>query len=139
MDRVKDHWTFVKLVLESRGVQRNAIIQSARREQIITLAEIAHNVLRGVFDLTEDEFSLLLKNRHYIRKFACKGVSIPEKKALFCQHGTRLVALLRIFVNHYTDQDERGGKAACVSPASQVRTNAESGESLLDFQRDELR
>lgn len=126
MERVKNNWSFVKLLAESGGVQRNVLIQSARREQIITLAEIAHNVLRGVFDLTEEEFDLLLKDRQQIRKFACRGVPIAEKKNVLCKNGKRLVTLLRVFVDHYQVQYERVRKAASSSPSSQVRTDAES-------------
>ena len=79
--RVKRNLSLLKQLLHSSPSQRRVIIKSASKDLILTLCEIAVNILKGKVPLNPMQFQKLKKKRAGIRLFADKkSGSIEEKK-----------------------------------------------------------
>ena len=80
MDRVKRNVYFLRYLSTAVScAQRQSLIETASVDQIVALAEIAYNILGGVFDLTASELSSLQRYKSLIRKLASKAYR-PEKR-----------------------------------------------------------
>ena len=101
MDRVKRNVYFLRYL--STGVscaQRQSLIETASVDQIVALAEIAYNILGGVFDLTASELSSLQRYKSVIRKLASKAFRPDEKRAALLVNTIAVKHLLTVFFRH---------------------------------------
>ena len=81
MDRVRRNNIFLQyLVSITSSGQRKSLLETASADQITALAEIAYNILSGVFELTNSELTSLQRYRSVLRKLASKHFRTDEKK-----------------------------------------------------------
>ena len=98
MDRVKRYIYFLRC-LSSVGssVQRKSLLETASTDQITALAEIAYNILGGVFALTVSELSSLQHYKSVLRKLASKQFGLSEKKSALLEKSIAVKQLLTVF------------------------------------------
>ena len=101
--RVRRNLSLLKQLLHSSPSQRKIIIKSASKDLILTLCEIAVNILKGKVPLNPTQYQKLKKKRIGIRLFADKKVGLlKKKKKLLNQSGGFLLPLLSIAVPFIT-------------------------------------
>ena len=90
-------------MLHSSPSQRKVVIKSASEYLILTLCEIAVNVLKGKVPLNPTQFQKLKKKKAGIRLIADKNVCLlKKKKKLLNQSGGFVLPLLSIAVPFIT-------------------------------------
>ena len=81
MDRVKRNSHFLRYLGSIQSsAQRRSLLESASVDQISSLAEIAYNILSGVFELTDPELSSLRRYKSVLRKVASREIRLVEKR-----------------------------------------------------------
>ena len=95
MDRVKRNIYFLRyLSTLVNSVQRKSLLETASADQITALAEIAYNILGGIYELTDSELSSL------IRKLASRHFQVDEKRTALLGNTIAVKHLLTVFFNH---------------------------------------
>ena len=85
---------FLKKIVKARGQKRESIIDSASKDEIRALSEIAFNISKGNFKIPEPLLKKLVKHRHSIRKLSKKTLSHTVKRTLLKQKGGFLPLLV---------------------------------------------
>lgn len=86
-DRLYRNLSLLKLLFKAKPAQRRVILQTASNELILTLCEIAFNVLNGTIPLTTKQYRSLKKKKSEITFFADKKVAVSRKKKVINQKG----------------------------------------------------
>ena len=95
--RVRDNEYFLRALMYAKSVkQRRLLLYYAKREEILAIAEIVANYLNGNIHLNnEDNFSLYVKNKRYLRVIGFKGrKSWKKRKQAAVDLGRVLIILL---------------------------------------------
>ena len=101
MDRVKRNIYFLRyLSTLANSVQRKALLETASADQITAVAEIAYNILGGVFELTDSELSSLQRYKCVIRKLASRHFRTDEKRSVSLRNSVAAKHLLTVFFSH---------------------------------------
>lgn len=101
--RVKRNLSLLKQMLDSSPSQRKNIIKDASEDFILTLCEIAINVLKGRMPLNSKQYQKLKKKKAEIRLIANKRICLSKKKKkLLNQSGGFLLPLLSVAVPFIT-------------------------------------
>lgn len=97
MDRVKRNIYFLRyLSTLANSVQRKALLETASADQITAVAEIAYNILGGVFELTDSELSSLQRYKCVIRKLASRYFRTDEKRSVSLRNSVAAKHLLTV-------------------------------------------
>ena len=95
MAKVLEQQDFLRFIAGVKPKKIGQVIDAANNEQILSLCEIAHNVLQGNVKLSPREFNKLEKYKNLIRKLGCKKIGVPAKRrALVQKGGNFLIPLL---------------------------------------------
>lgn len=94
--------SLLKLLLKAKPGQRRVILQAATDELIVTLCEIALNILRGNIPLTEQQYQKLKRRKSDIKLIANKKIGVRRKRKFINQQGGFLLPLLSIAVPFIT-------------------------------------
>ena len=86
---------FVRFILETEK-QFVAIFRTLNPDQANVLAEIIHNVLQGILELTEDQLKVLRRHRKLLRK-------IPTNKSLLVKNAKTLYHIFKVLRNTLRD------------------------------------
>lgn len=94
---INNHTAFLTLTAEtpSRG-QRKALLNSATKEQVLALSEIAHNLLQGNIQLGVESKSRLRKFKSLYRRLGQIKSSISARKRIICHNYLGIAKLLKI-------------------------------------------
>ena len=78
--RIAQQSPFLKLLYDCSPTQRKALIESASREQLEALSQIALNILRGNLSVSETHKKKLKEYKDVIRSLGSRSVSLTRKK-----------------------------------------------------------
>ncbi len=101
-DRLCKNLPLLKLLYKASSKQRRVILQSASDQLILTLCEIALNVLRGTIPLNNAQFRRLKKRKEEIKYAASKKINVEKKKRMINQRGGFLLPLLSVAIPFIT-------------------------------------
>lgn len=94
---INNHNAFLTLTAEtSSKTQRKALLDTATKEQVIVLSEIAHNLLQGNIQLGVEQKTQLRKYKSLYRKLGQHKGSISSRKRIICHNYLGVAKLLRI-------------------------------------------
>lgn len=96
--RLCKHLPLLKLLHKATPKQRRLILQSASDELILTLCEVALNILYGTIPLSPKDYRKLKRRKADIKLVSDKKIGISVKKRIFNQKGGFLLPLLSIAV-----------------------------------------
>ncbi len=101
-DRLCKNLPLLKLLYNASSKQWSVILQSASDQLILTLCEIALNVLRGTIPLNNAQFRRLKKRKEEIKYAASKKINVERKKRMINQRGGFLLPLLSVAIPFIT-------------------------------------
>lgn len=88
MDRnVLSHLELLKAVCKAKPSARKSLLQTCTCDFIRTIAEIAHNTLKGRVKLTSAQKAKLKKHRAVLHRVAREGESVHKKRKILVQKG----------------------------------------------------
>ena len=90
--------TLLKSILKAKPLQRRLILQSASDELILTLCEVALNILRGTIPLTKAQYRKLEKKKTAIKFIADKKIGVLKKSLAINQQGGFILPLLSVAI-----------------------------------------
>ena len=85
--RIDRNMPLLNILLKAKPAQRRLILQSASNELILTLCEVAFNILCGTIPLTNSQYKKLEKKKTEIKFFADKKIGVRRKKRAINQRG----------------------------------------------------
>ena len=112
MKRILEQREYLRLFLTCSREQRNFLITSASRDQLKALEEIAHNVLRSIILLTEEQKLTLRRRVSVIRLLGDPTISYSEKKRRLIGKSADILALLKSVEDYLPIKDEESGTGA---------------------------
>lgn len=92
----------LKLLYKATPKQRRAILQSSSDELILTLCEVALNVLHGTIPLTANQHQKLKKRKKEIKITADQKINVKKKRRILNQRGGFLLPLLSVAIPFIT-------------------------------------
>ncbi len=81
-DRLCKNLPLLKLLYKASPKQRRVILQTASDQLILSLCEIALNVLRGTIPLNTIQYRRLKKRKDEIKYTASKKITVVRKKRM---------------------------------------------------------
>ena len=87
------HHSFLDLLCKASGKQRNAVLKTATKSQLLFLAEVIHNYLKGVIPTVPAEVKIFSGSKHILRRLALK--STVKQKPFIIKHS----AFIALFLN----------------------------------------
>jgi hypothetical protein len=94
LDRLRRNINFLNVLAKCSKKQRQALIEHCDKDLIITLSEIAINVLKGIVKLSPAQKAKLHRFKKHLRNLAERKVSIKHKKRYLVQTGGSLLLAL---------------------------------------------
>ena len=95
--RIARNLKLLKALRGAQPAQRKKIINDAPVDFILTLCEIAHNVLKGRIPLNGKQYRQFHSKKKWLKAVAKKtGCRDKRRKRLLCQRGGFLPALLGV-------------------------------------------
>lgn len=91
--KLKNNKEFLQYLCVCSPKTRKAIINLAKKDEILALMECCINILNGNVKLTDAEKKRLSRHRAMIRKITAKS-PVSKKKKILCQRGGFLPLLL---------------------------------------------
>lgn len=101
--RLKRNLPLLRVLLHASPVQRRLILQTASKELILSVCEVAFNILRGVIPLSTPQYKRLARQKTAIKLVADKKIGVLRKKQVINQKGGFLGPLLSIAVPFLTE------------------------------------
>ena len=92
----------LNLLFKAKPLQRRLILQSASDELILTLCEVALNILRGTIPLTKAQYRKLEKKKTAIKFIADKKIGVLKKRLAINQQGGFILPLLSVAIPFIT-------------------------------------
>jgi len=93
---VKQQFAFIQLLADNKSSnQRNLLLKSITRDQLLALSEIALNLLRGVLVLSPANKKKLSKHKSFIRLLSDKKVTQVSKKKAVESKGSIVSLMLK--------------------------------------------
>ena len=90
--------TLLKSILKAKPPQRRLLLQTASDELILTLCEVALNILRGTIPLTSAQYKKLEKKKTAIKFIADKKIGVLKKRRAINQEGGFILPLLSVAI-----------------------------------------
>lgn len=101
--RLKRNLPLLRMLLQVSPVQRQKLLQTASKELILSVCEVAFNILRGVIPLSTLQYKRLARQKSAIKLVADKRIGLLKKKQVINQKGGFLGPLLSIAVPFLTE------------------------------------
>lgn len=92
--RVNRNKKFLEYYLEADKTRRRSLLQSAKKDQIDCICEVALNVLKKNVPVSSSVRDQLSKHRKYITKIAVEKGAAKSKKRVLVQRGGAFLPLL---------------------------------------------
>ena len=93
---VKQQFAFIQLLAENpSSTQRNLLLKSITRDQLLALSEVALNLLSGVLVLSTANKKKLSKHKSFIRLLSDKKVTQVSKKKAIENKGAVISLMLK--------------------------------------------
>ena len=96
--RIHRKMPLLKILLKAKPVQRRLILQSASNKLILTLCEVAFNILSGTIPLTNSQYKKLEKKKTEIKFISDKKIGVRRKKRAINLRGGFLLPLLSVAI-----------------------------------------
>jgi len=93
-ERVKRNIDFLTVLAKCNKKQRKALLEHCDKDLILTLSEIAINVLKGIVNLTSAQKAKLRRYRKQLRALADRQLPLKHKKRHLLQSGGSLLLTL---------------------------------------------
>ena len=93
-ERVKRNMDFLTVLTKCNKKQRQALLEHSDKDLIITICELAMNVLKGIVNLTSAQKQRLQRFRKQLRTLADRQVPLRHKKKFIVQRGGSLLLSL---------------------------------------------
>jgi hypothetical protein len=93
-ERVRRNIDFLSVLAKCNKKQRKALIEHCDSDLIVTLSEIAINVLKGVVKLSPAQKAKLHRFKKHLRSLATRQTPIKHKKRFLVQSGGSLLLTL---------------------------------------------
>lgn len=93
-DRVKRNLDFLTVLAKCNKKQRKALLAHCDKDLVLTISEIAINVLKGIVKLSSSQKARLRRFRKQLRTLADRKVSLKHKKRYMVQTGGSLLLSL---------------------------------------------
>lgn len=93
---VKENLYFMNMIAKTpskRQVQQ--LLDTITKGQLLSLTEVALNLLEGNIPLSKQHKKRLAKYKHFIRQLGAKDVSLKRKRLALCHRATAVSALLK--------------------------------------------
>lgn len=101
--RLKRNLPILQALLHASPVQRRLILQTASKELILSVCEVAFNILRGVIPLSTLQYRRLARQKTAIKLVANKKIGVVRKREAINQQGGFIGPLLSIAVPFLTE------------------------------------
>jgi len=92
--RLENNQAFLQLLATTNPAQRNQLIRTASQDQLNSVCECAHNILRSNVPLSSDQIRKLRKHRSVVYRIADKRVPLGQKRKILEQNGGAIAAIL---------------------------------------------
>ena len=93
-ERVRRNIDFLTVLTKCNKKQRKALLEHCDKELILTISEIAINVLKGIVKLSSSQKARLHRFKKQLRTLADRQVSLKHKKRYIVQTGGSLLLAL---------------------------------------------
>lgn len=93
-NRLKRNISILDVLSKAPKKQREAIINTATKDQLLCICDCANNILKETIPLTEKDFKKLRRHQNIIRYLAENNKDIEGKKDYLIQSGGFLPILL---------------------------------------------
>ena len=101
--RVLENYKFLRKIAKSRSEKRRlSLLQNATRDELLTLVEVASNILSTKFSLTNREKNKLAPHANYLRSLARARSEKRAKRIVQHGNGFILPALLLPIISEAT-------------------------------------
>ena len=92
--RLKNNIALLHLLANCKKEQRDAILKTLARDQILAICECVHNILEGTVPIDNKTIKNLRRKREQLAKIRNKKVPLRQRKQLIIQTGGFLPGLL---------------------------------------------
>ncbi len=82
MDHLKEHDSFLQMLIQTHPRQRRALIQSSTVQQLRVLTEIFVNILRGIIPLTSQHKAEVTRHAKVIRRLVKSKLTGVKRRNL---------------------------------------------------------
>lgn len=93
-ERVRRNLDFLTVLTKCNKKQRKSLLEHCDKDLLLTLSEIAINVLKGIVKLSPAQKARLRRFRKQLRTLANRQVSLKHKKRYMVQTGGSLLLSL---------------------------------------------
>jgi len=93
-ERVRRNMDFLTVLAKCNKKQRKALLEHCDKDLILTICELAINVLKGVVKLSPSQKSKLRRFREQLRRLADRQVPFKHKKRYIVQSGGSILLTL---------------------------------------------
>lgn len=100
--RLNTNLPALKNLYKSTPARRKIILRKASSDLILSICELAFNLLRGNIPLTARQYQVLKRQKKWIKLFANKRASVATKRKVINQNGGFLLPLLSVAVPFIT-------------------------------------
>jgi hypothetical protein len=93
--KVLNNYIFLRKIAKSKSEKRRiGLLKNASKEQLLTLVEVASNILSSNFSLTKRQKEKLLPHAHYVRKLSRSRSEVGARRIVQRGNGAVLASLL---------------------------------------------
>jgi hypothetical protein len=92
--KLKPHISFLRNLATATPSERKILIENASDKEMSALTEIAMNITKGHFPVSDKHFHRLKRHKHIIRKLASIHIPHKAKKIILKQKGGFLPILV---------------------------------------------
>jgi len=85
---------FLKLLCNTTTVQRKQLLRTATNNQVLSVCECVHNILKKNIPLSQQQFKKLRKCKAVLYKLANQKSSVAQRKRVLEQSGGFLPAII---------------------------------------------
>ena len=96
MKIIKENKTFLQAVADLNVKQSKALLSKADKTQLKCIAEIAHNIVAGVIQLTPKDKTILSKLKWGIRKIASDRKTSKARQAAILSKVKAVKAIIKV-------------------------------------------
>ena len=96
VELIKQQRHFLKLVVQTKPVQRTALLRNITRPQVKAVSQIAYNILRFTIKLTFSEKARLKRHKQFVHLLGNRKVGYYQKKQAIGQNPRIAYTLIKI-------------------------------------------
>ena len=93
-DRIKRNIPILKAILSLGAKERKSFLAHSSEDLILSLCELALNILKGNIPLKKSQYTRLKKHKKWIKLFADKKTSVKKKRRVVQTGGAFILPLI---------------------------------------------